>query len=550
MYTLIPKHFFILLLIIGVGAFLRFFKLTEFPVQLNHDEITQLYDAISIAQTGRDIYGNFLPAIFHSIGDYKSPSYTYITSLFFMVFGWQELTVRLPGVFFGLFMIPAVCLFTIKLLKNRSIALLSAFFTSIAPFEIFFSRKSFENVSGVFLMLLGFSCCLSYIENKRLYWFYLAVGSFAAAMYTYFSHALLIPLLLTIFLVIFRRQIFLNFKRAWVPALVFIILVTPIIFLVLTDSDARFRTQTVFIKQDVNLGRILTLVKEDNQILDNFMKSKMILDYVFNRYLQQFNPVYLFSTGLDFTNRGLLGIGPLFLIQFPLLILGAVYLIRLTGLKKQKKFIIAWIIIGMLPSGLTFESYSPHRVIIVFTMLNILSAIGLFWVVKLIRKYQKFSAGLLGGVIIALGFNVIFFLHMYFINYPFEKSQYLQYPFKQIALYAWSQYSNFDSIVFDPQFGDVAPQIGVGAHYYFAYFGNVPPAKFQKDYQVGTKPREVIFDKFSIRQVYWPADKDLKNTLVIVSPWSVPESDISDKSKIIKRFNFYNGKLAFYAIKL
>ncbi|MCL4417767.1 MAG: hypothetical protein M1365_13945, partial [Actinobacteria bacterium] len=109
---------------------------------------------------------------------------------------------------------------------------------------------------------------------------------------------------------------------------------------------------------------------------------------------------------------------------------------------------------------------------------------------------------------------------------------------------------NFETIIFDPQFGDTAPEIGVGAHYYFAYYGHVNPAKFQKEYHVGTKPREVLFDKFSIRQVYWPEDRNLKNTLVIVSPWSVPESDIKDGSKIIKRFYFYNGKLAFYAIKL
>lgn len=139
---------------------------------------------------------------------------------------------------------------------------------------------------------------------------------------------------------------------------------------------------------------------------------------------------------------------------------------------------------------------------------------------------------------------------MYFVNFPFEKSQYIQYPFKQVAMHAWSQYQNFDNIIFDPQFGDIEPQIGVGVHYYFAYYGRVPPAKFQKEYRVGNKPREIIFDKFSIREVYWPTDRNLKNTLVIASPWSVPENDIEDKSKIIKKFYFYNGKLAFYAIKL
>ncbi len=550
MHKIISHKLLVLLFIILIGAAFRFYKLADFPIQLNHDEMTQLYDAISIAQTGRDIYGNFLPFIFPSIGDFKPPFYTYITSIFFMIFGWSELTIRLPAVTFGLLMIPAVYLFTLKLLKKQNIALLAAFFTSIAPDEIFFSRKSFENGAGIFLMLLGFSCLFYYIEKKRLGWMYLAGGIFAAAMYTYFSHTIIIPLLLVSFCFLFRQHFLAGTKKLLGPILLFIFLVAPLIFLISINSDTRFRTQTVFIRQDVNLGRELALAETGNQIMDLFINNKVFIDYVFNRYLQQFNPGYIFINGLDFTSQGLLGVGPLLLAQLPLLVLGMIYLIRLIGFNQQKKFVLVWIILGMLPSGLTFESHSPHRVVMVFTMLNIISAAGFFWVISFARNYKRFFPFMLGFFALILGFNLIYFINMYFVNYPYEKSQYLQYPFKQVAIYAWSRYQDFDSIVFDPQFGDIEPEIGVGAHYYFAYFGHVPPAIFQKEYHVGDKPREVIFDKFSIRQIYWPSDRQLKNTLVIASPWSVPENDIADKSKIIKKFFFYNGKLAFYAIKL
>ena len=550
MHKIISHKLLVLLFIILIGAAFRFYKLADFPIQLNHDEVTQLYDAISIAQTGRDIYGNFLPFIFPSIGDFKPPFYTYITSIFFMIFGWSELTIRLPAVTFGLLMIPAVYLFTLKLLKKQNIALLAAFFTSIAPDEIFFSRKSFENGAGIFLMLLGFSCLFYYIEKKRLGWMYLAGGIFAAAMYTYFSHTIIIPLLLVSFCFLFRQHFLAGTKKLLGPILLFIFLVAPLIFLISINSDTRFRTQTVFIRQDVNLGRELALAETGNQIMDLFINNKVFIDYVFNRYLQQFNPGYIFINGLDFTSQGLLGVGPLLLAQLPLLVLGMIYLIRLIGFNQQKKFVLVWIILGMLPSGLTFESHSPHRVVMVFTMLNIISAAGFFWVISFARNYKRFFPFMLGFFALILGFNLIYFINMYFVNYPYEKSQYLQYPFKQVAIYAWSRYQDFDSIVFDPQFGDIEPEIGVGAHYYFAYFGHVPPAIFQKEYHVGDKPREVIFDKFSIRQIYWPSDRQLKNTLVIASPWSVPENDIADKSKIIKKFFFYNGKLAFYAIKL
>jgi len=138
------KLTYTLLLLTVFGIFLRFYQLDKYPVHLNHDEVSQIYDAISIAQTGKDIYGNFLPTIFESVNDFKSPFYTYITSIFYLVFGPGEATVRLPAALFGSLIIPSVFIFVLKLLKNANIALASAFLTAIAPFEIFFSRKSFN----------------------------------------------------------------------------------------------------------------------------------------------------------------------------------------------------------------------------------------------------------------------------------------------------------------------------------------------------------------------------------------------------------------------
>lgn len=545
MRTLISKPIFILILITIFGLVLRFYRLSDFPVQLNHDEVSQLYDAISIAQTGKDIYGNFLPTIFPSVNDFKSPFYTYATSVTYFILGDREWIIRIPGVVFGILIIISSYFFVLRLLDNQKIALLSAFLVSTSPSEIFFSRKSFENIAGVFFMITAFYFLLTYLKkNKNIRFLYIAATLMAAGMYTYFSHAIIIPLLLAIFFLIFKNNFSLSRKRFFLLCSFWILLIIPLLLIVFTNPGSRYRSQTVFITQDVDLGKHIGYTN----------KYKEILDFTFNRYLDQFNPIYIFGNGLDFTNQGLLGMGLLFLIELPFLILGIIYLVKLRGFEKEKKFILAWVLVGMLPSGLTFEAYSPHRSIMVFTMLDIISAIGVYSFLKILESFKgrlSFARKVILSISVLLFFaNFIYFIHLYIINFPFEKSQYIQYPFKQVAEFAWSQYQNFDSIVFDPQFGDVEPQIGVGAHYYFAYFGHVPPTKFQKEYKVGSKPREVIFDKFSIRKVYWPTDKDLKNTLVIASPWSVPENDIKEKEKIIKKFYFYNGKLAFYAIKL
>ena len=71
----------------------------------------------------------------------------------------------------------------------------------------------------------------------------------------------------------------------------------------------------------------------------------------------------------------------------------------------------------------------------------------------------------------------------------------------------------------------------------------------QEEFKDGEGIRETKFDKFSIRKVDFLVDKDLKDTLLIASSWSLPE-DIKNRAEIIKTFYFYDGKEAFYAIKL
>lgn len=548
MRSLIHNYKFLIIIMI-IGFSLRFFKLSEFPIHLSHDEITQLYDAISIAQTGKDIYGNFLPFIFPSIGDFKPPFYTYATSLMYLLFGSDEIIIRLTGAIFSLLLIPAVYFFTLKLLKNKTIGLFASLFTSIAPFEIFFGRKSFESGAGIFFILIGFTLMFRYFESKKGKWLYLSSVVFSGGMYTYFSHAIIIPLLIACFIVIFRR----NFKGKLIqnlrPLALLIFLISPMIFMILSNPAIRYRSQTVFVGQDRSLGALLETGRTNNPLTNFLMQKNITYSYIFDRYLKQFDPVFLFANGLDLTNQGLLDSGPLLLIQLPFLLLGITFIVKKKDLTEEKKFILAWILLGMLPSALTFENYSPHRIVMVFTMFNILCAIGIYYSLELFTKHKEIINAYKIFILFIFLVNMLYFLHIYFVNYAYEKSEKLQYPFKQIAQFVWSEYQNFDSIVFDPQFGDIAPMIGVGGNYYLGYYGNYPPEKFQKEFHKGTNPREVIFDKFSIRQVYWPADKDKKKTLFIVSVWSVPLKDV-DQNQIIKRFNFYNGKLAFYAIKL
>lgn len=541
MHKLVNTKLFLIAIIL-IAALFRFHQLSEYPVQLNHDEVSQLYDTASIVKTGKDIYGNFLPLAFPSTGDYKVGHYIYISTISYLIFGSREVTIRIPAAIFGTLTVLAVFLFINLLTKNWKLAMLSAALIAVTPSEIFYSRKSFENVIAICCNFFGLFCLLNALDvKKNKLWGYIGAVIFALAMYIYTSQIIIVPLLLISFTFIFKNSIrgkqFLKFFTLW------LILLTPLIFMTLTNPDLRFRAASVFITQDVNLGSLISLSQDP---------FKSYIDFISLKYLNQFNPIYLFANGLDFTNQGLLGIGPMLFWQLPFVILGIIFLIRTKSLKIARRFLFTLVAISILPSAITFESYSPHRAMFAFANLSIISAFGLYWFVQLIlilRIKKGFKASLFFVIIAAFFINLLYFIRMYAVSYPFEKSQKIQYPFKQVSQFIWSEYDNFESIVFDPQFGEIEPQIGVGTQYYLAYYGHYPPDKLQEEYRIGNKPREVLFDKFSVRQVYWPEDKNLKNTLIIASPWSVPVDTIN-KNKIIKTFYFYNKTPAFYAIKL
>ena len=549
MYKL-NNQLLIFIIVLILGAFLRLWALQQYPVHLSHDEVSQAYDAISIAQTGKDIYGNFFPTIFPSVGDYKSPFYIYATTLVYLLIGNHEWMIRVVGVVFGILIIPAVFWFAFKLTKEPKIALFAAFFTAISPSEIYFSRKSFESSAGIFFVLIAFACFLTYLEEKkRSRWLYSGAVFSAFGMYTYFSHAIIIPLMLAAFILILRKRFSGGVKKYFPVLSLWILLLIPLIMIILINPGSRYRSQAVFITQDSALENQLNLITDKGQQLLKFLHLKIIGDFSFNRYLEQFGPVYLFGNGLGLTRQGMIDIGPLLFFQLPLLLLAFYFLIKKIEFEYAYKLFIVWIALGVLPSGLTFESYSPHRMVIVFTLLNILTGIGAYWLWQKINNLKIYKIAIILIFAIVLAFNEVYFFHIYFVNTPYEKSEYIQYPFKQVAQFAWSQYDNFDSIVIDPLFGGDAPFVATAAQYYLAYFGNYPPSKFQKQYRLGSKERETIFDKFSIRKINWIEDQYLKNTLFIGSWLSLPIQSI-DENKILKTFYYYNGKPAFYAVKL
>src|SRR3989338_10517008 len=93
---------YLLVLICLFFLITRLYKINEIPVSVYWDEASIGYNAYSIAQDGKDEWGEFLPLHFRAFGEFKLPVYIYTTAASVKLFGLNAFAVRLPSVIFSL----------------------------------------------------------------------------------------------------------------------------------------------------------------------------------------------------------------------------------------------------------------------------------------------------------------------------------------------------------------------------------------------------------------------------------------------------------------
>ena len=205
---MLKKYFYhiVFLLIIFIGVILRFYQLGNNPPSLDWDETSIGYNAYSILKTGKDEYGSLFPVSIRSFDDYKPPLTIYLTVPSIATFGLNEFAVRFPFAILGVLAVVVMYFLVKELLpkweknKQQIIALTSAFFLSISPWHLQFSRAAFEGSIGLFFLMCGLWLFFKGLRSGR----FLVIASiaFVLSLYSYHSFRLLIPLLL-FFLTVF-----------------------------------------------------------------------------------------------------------------------------------------------------------------------------------------------------------------------------------------------------------------------------------------------------------------------------------------------------------
>ncbi|MFZ5366034.1 MAG: glycosyltransferase family 39 protein [Patescibacteria group bacterium] len=545
------KNYWALILIVILAAGLRLYDLGKTPPSLMWDETALGYNAYSILKTARDEYGNFLPVIFKSFGDYKPGLYVYLTVPFVAVFGLSEMAVRLPSALGGVATVLLVYLLTRAFFPKEkfSIGEIAALVLAISPWHIEFSRGAWEANLAVFLVVFGTLVFLKALQDTRF--LPLAAVIFGLTFLAYQGAKVFTSLFIFGLLIFYQKDIRkISVRVLLVSAFCLAIFLAPIFWGTLSGMGGRARVMSVFSypRSGEEIQEILNQDKISQSSLIFRLFHSETLNFgrgILGRYFNHFSGRFLFFEG-DWSNKrlGVPYMGVMYFIEITFLLVGIYFLARQKE-TRARNFIFYWLLISPLPAAATRDSISAVRALNMVIPLVFITGVGIYQTILWLKNYSRLIQCILYSIFCILySWNFFYFLDQYFIHAPIHNSSTSQYGYREVVNFVAPIAKNYDKIIFTQKYGQ--PYI------YWLFYTKYNPSDYQKQAYLKENPWgdvgmvEKVSD-IEFRNVYWPTDRGCQNCLFIDDEFGLPDKDISQTkgAKILKEVRFLDGRLAF-----
>lgn len=497
-----------------LAAFLRFNQLGRNPPSLNLDEVAIGYNAYSILKTGMDEYGTRFPIAFRSHDDYKAPLYIYLTTIPIKLFGLKAFAVRFISALAGTLSIPLFYLLCQEFFSGNKdsnmLSAISSLLLAISPWHLQFSRAAFETNLALFLTIFGVFAYLKGLGSHK--WLYVSASSFALSLYAYHSSKLFLPLFGLVLTLNARKQILKRPKQFFLPLVLFLLLVLPLIpFSLSKEGRLRFKGTNVFStptlvnanqQQKIDqwrLGRPLQAKLFHNQYLTGAMT---LADGYFSHFTYEFLFHGEYGPPKNFSpNSGLL-----YPWQLPAILVGAYYLFRKNH--QHKWIILTWLMFSPLASALTYDVPSSTRTTLIIPTFQILTAMGVVYLVPK-GKTTKVTYSLSSFLVIIFFF--LHYLHNYYHIAPQKYSKAWQYGYKKAVKYTQKHYQEYKKIV-------VSTSLKQPQNFWAFYLQYDPFIYIHQDggtVSGGWAETRNKFDKFIFTPFRWQKDQLEPNTLYV-----------------------------------
>lgn len=549
-------------LILILALITRFLFLDSTPPSLNWDEVSHGYNAFSLLTSGKDEWGKIMPFIFKAYGDFKLPVYIYFTSISEFFFGVNSFAVRLPSILAGIGTIGITYLLVIELLKDdlkfkqsyKWIALFSALLTTIEPWTFFLGRPAFEANLALFLFILAVYLFIRFIKCLKVRYLIYSTFFFGLTVWTYNSYRIFTPLFLLSLSLIYKDELIKVYKtnKSLVKKIIIILTVFFIpMFNQLISSSGSARYSKVAILDEGATNKIIELrgkiVAPDPipRLLSN--KFTYFSKEFITNYFSHFSTKFLILGGGSNYQFSVPKHGLIYLINFPFMIIGFVYLLRYKS--REGYLLLLWVLLGPVASSLTREAPHVLRTITMLPVPMILTAIGLNFSIKKVKEKSRLIVIFVYVIMLFLFFEN--YLMNYFSNYKTDYSQSWQYGYKEVVEYINENTDNYAKIIFTKKYGE--------PHEFILFYSKFDSKRFRSDKNL---------NRFYQSGWYWVDGFD---KYYFVNDWEIPKDGykfIQESKKIvdcrqakcllvtspdnapfgwskIKTINFLDGKPAF-----
>ena len=393
----------LLLFVLAVSIFFRFYKLEEVPWGIHQDAVSQAYNAFSILQTGKDRYGEAFPILFRSFGSYQPPIYTYLTIIPIMLFGNTIYSSRVVSALSGVLAVALTCLIVSHLFrreKNNKTGLLASLLLAVSPWAVFMSRMTVEANLALSVFLLGYLLLLKSLDNIRL--FPLAAVVMGLSTHAYYSERIIAPLFFLFFIFWYRKIFWKSKQLAILGVLLFFVLQIPHLFIFSSGAFSRRFAQVGYVAGSGSVFKVFI--------------SQVLL------YL---SPKYLFSDAGKSLGRLLPEMGPFFSWLIVPFLLGIRALISL----KDKNIVAQFVflaIVSLIPASLTGDIFYPLRVLEYFWIITIIISLGTNYLITKVNIPVRL-------ILIPLTlYSLLSLFISYFILFRYENAKDFSYPYVKL----------------------------------------------------------------------------------------------------------------------
>jgi 4-amino-4-deoxy-L-arabinose transferase-like glycosyltransferase len=499
----------LLLTIILIGGFLRYYQLADVPSGFHADEAAFGYNAYSILQTGKDEYGKFLPIVLKSFGDYKGALYTYFDIPSIAVFGLNIFAERLPSVLFGSLIILLIYFLAKKLLNNQKIALVSSFLFAISPWSINICRISGDVTAALFFALLMIYGLLDLRQKFSKKWLTIALIASLAAMASYAPYRIYVILIPLIFLIISFERVKKSLKYDKSALVILIGAITIGLIYTLTAPVARFNQISIFSTPSTQL--ILQEQIRESQhipvIITRIFHNK-IINYsrtILENTSEYFTLDYLFLEGGYPQRERIPDTGLFYIWQAPFFLLGIYSILR--NKRRNEILLLLWWLILLLPTVITFDEIpNMHRNLIILPAMLLIIAIGIHELFKSNALRRMKVLPVIFTIVLFIGiYEFLYFGQQYLVHFDVHEPWYRGYAYKDLVLDLNKYYPDYKRIVITK--ANASPYI------YLLFYLKYDPKK----YQAQGSPRDLDytgFDKYYFVPQDCPLDGGAKGGIL------------------------------------